>query len=170
MFSSMYIIRIPHIPNRMAFIYVVHFHVHTYSVYSQPYGFLCMLFISMYIIRIPHIPNRMAFMYAVHPCTYVFLIFPTVWLFMYAAHFHVHNTYSVYSQPYGFYVCCSFPCTYVFLVFPTVLVFADGRSSLRRCGTAEICGIAMRAEDTADSILLQTRGARIAFMCQRTKV
>jgi hypothetical protein len=130
---------------------------------------LYVLFISIYI-RIPHIPNRMAFKYAVH--------------------FHV-NTYSSYSQPYGFYICCSFPCTYVFLIFQTVWLlytlfistyiriphipnrtrlFADGGSSLRRCGTAEICGIAMQAEDTADSILLQKRGARMAFMCQRTKV
>ncbi len=122
---------------------------------------LYVLFISMYI-RIPHIPNRMAFIY--------------MYIRICAVHFHVH-TYSSYSQPYGFYIhvhtymCCSFPCTYVFRIFPTVFVFADGGSSLRRCcGTAEICGIAMQAEDTADSILLQKRGARMGFMCQRTKV
>jgi len=98
LFISIYI-RIPHIPNRMAFICAVHFHIHTYSSYSQPYGFkiccsfpckyvflifatvwiLYMLFVPMYI-RIPHIPNRMAFIYAVH--------------------FHVH-TYSSYSKPYS---------------------------------------------------------------------
>ncbi len=39
LFISMYI-RIPYIPNRMAFMYAVHFHVHTYSSYSQPYSSL----------------------------------------------------------------------------------------------------------------------------------
>jgi hypothetical protein len=130
---------------------------------------LYMLFISMYI-RIPHIANRMAFIYGFFISMYIRIPHtPNRMTFTYAVHVHVH-TYSSYSWPYVFYIRCSFPRTYVFLVFTTVLVFADGGSSLRRCVTAEICGIAMQAEDTADSILLQTRGARMAFMCQRTKV
>jgi hypothetical protein len=144
LFISMYI-RIPHIPNRMAFTYAVDFHVHTYSSYSQPYGFYVCCSFPLYI-RIPHIPNRMALICAVHSMYIRIPRIPNRMAFMYAVHFHVHT----YSQPYSS------------LRTEEVRCVAAGRRKFAASQDA--------AEDTADSILLQTRGARMAFMCQRTRV
>ncbi len=79
LFISMYI-RIPHIPNRMAFIYAIHFHVYTYSSYCQPYGFYIWFFYFDVHTYSSYSQPYDFYICCSCPCTYVFLVFLTVCL------------------------------------------------------------------------------------------